>query len=139
MLKTIVKIGLFSLISFFIALAPLSLSAQTKENKDKTAAKSSADKKESSDKKASAGPFHGNLAALDKSARTITVGKRTFQVTSETKISKGGKPATLDQGVVGEPVSGYVKPTDDGKLVATKINFGPKPDGEKNKNGKKEK
>jgi hypothetical protein len=78
-------------------------------------------------KKSGAGPFHGKLSALDKQAKTITVGKRTFQITSETKISKGAKPATLDEGVVGEPASGYVKPGADGKLIATKVNFGPKP------------
>lgn len=77
-------------------------------------------------KKSGAGPFHGKLAALDKQAKTITVGKRTFQITSETKITRGGKPATLDEGVVGEPASGYVKPGADGKLIATKVNFGPK-------------
>ncbi len=73
-----------------------------------------------------AGPFHGRLVAVDKTAKTITVGKRTFLISSETKIKKGGKPATLDEGVVGEEVSGYVKPKADGKLVATTVNFGPK-------------
>ena len=73
-----------------------------------------------------AGPFHGRLVAVDKTAKTITVGKRTFHVTSETKIKKAGKPATLDEGVAGEEVSGYVKPKEDGKLVATSVNFGPK-------------
>ncbi|HVV73821.1 MAG TPA: hypothetical protein VHI52_20320, partial [Verrucomicrobiae bacterium] len=48
-----------------------------------------------------AGPFHGKLASLDKVAKTITVGKRTFQITSQTKIKKDGKPATIDDGVVG--------------------------------------
>ena len=77
-------------------------------------------------KKAGAGPFHGKLAAIDKLAKTITVGKRTFQITSETKIKKSGKPATLADGVVGEPVSGYVKPSSEGKLLATTVNFGAK-------------
>lgn len=77
-------------------------------------------------KKPLPGPFHGKLAALDKTAKTITVGKRTFLITSESKISKGGKPAQLADGVVGEEVSGYVKPTDSGKLVATTVHFGPK-------------
>jgi hypothetical protein len=63
---------------------------------------------------------------VDKTARTIIVGKRTFLITSETKINKSGKPATLEDGVVGEQVSGYVKPNEQGKLVATKINFGAK-------------
>ena len=51
-----------------------------------------------------------------------------YQITSETKISKDGKPATLDDGVVGEPVSGYAKPTNDGKMAATTVRFGAKPE-----------
>ncbi len=73
-----------------------------------------------------AGPFHGKLATVDKAARTITVGKRTFQITPETRINREGKPATLEQAVVGEPVSGYVKPNSQGTLVATTLNLGPK-------------
>ncbi len=79
-----------------------------------------------SEKSAKAGPFHGKLVSIDKTAKTITVGKRTFQITSETKIKKSGKPATLEDGVVGETVSGYIKPGADGKLNATTVNFGPK-------------
>jgi hypothetical protein len=79
-------------------------------------------------KKALPGPFHGKLAALDKTAKTITVGKRTFQITGDTKITKAGKPALLESGVVGEEVSGYVKPLDNGKLLATTVHFGPKTD-----------
>jgi hypothetical protein len=55
------------------------------------------------------------------------VGKRTFQITSETKIKKGGKPATLDDGVVGEDVGGYYHNGEDGKLNAVSVRFGPKP------------
>ncbi len=74
-----------------------------------------------------AGPFNGKLAAVDKTARTITVGKRTFQITAETKLRKASQPATLEDAVVGEKCSGYVKPTADGKWMATTVNFGPKP------------
>jgi hypothetical protein len=71
-------------------------------------------------------PFLGKLAAVDKAAKTIKVGESVYQITSETKITKDGKPATLDDGVVGEPVSGYAKPTDDGKMAATMVRFGAK-------------
>src|SRR4051812_12499277 len=84
------------------------------------------DKAASTPKKQTAGPFHGKLAAMDKSARTITVGKRTFQVVADSKIQKNGKPATFDDGVVDQEVSGYFKTAPDGKLVATKVTFGPK-------------
>ena len=71
-------------------------------------------------------PFHGKLGAVDTSAMTLTVGKLTLQVTSDTKITKDGKPATLADGVVGEPVSGTYHKTDDGKLNAITIHFGAK-------------
>jgi len=78
------------------------------------------------DKKAVPGPFHGKLMAIDKVAKTISVGKRTFHITSETKMKKAGRPATLQDAIVGEPASGYVKPTPDGKWIAASVNFGPK-------------
>ena len=111
-----------ALLAATVAGMPASLLAQTKEKPTKAATEN----KEASEKKPTAGPFHGKLAAVDKTGKTITVGKRTFQITSETKMFKAGKPATLDEGIVGDEASGYVKPTEDGKLVATKVNFGPK-------------
>ena len=72
-------------------------------------------------------PFHGNLKAVDTSAKTLTVGTLTLQITSDTKITKDGKPATLADGVVGEPVSGAYTKTADGKLNAVVVHFGAKP------------
>ena len=67
------------------------------------------------------------MSAVDKVQMTISVGEQTFQITSETKITKDGKPAILNDGVVGENVGGAYKKTDDGKLTATTVNFGTKP------------
>jgi len=122
MIKPILHTLRTALLAAAVAGMPALLLAQTKEKPAKTAT----EKKEGSEKKPTAGPFHGKLAAVDKTGKTITVGKRTFQITSETKMFKAGKPATLDEGIVGDEASGYVKPTEDGKLVATKVNFGPK-------------
>ena len=133
MIKPIIKAVTVALLAFAVAGNPAQMLAQTKEQP----AKPAAEKKQPADKKPSAGPFHGKLAAVDKTARTITVGKRTFQITSETKINKGGKPATLDDGVVGEEASGYFKPTEEGKLAATKVNFGPKTETKGTKSGNK--
>jgi hypothetical protein len=72
-------------------------------------------------------PFHGNLKAVDTSAKTLTVGTLTLQITSDTKITKDGQPAVLSDGVVGEPVSGAYTKTDDGKLNALIVHFGVKP------------
>ena len=107
----------------FLTIATVNVSAQTYASTNKTAKPAAVTREE---KKVNAGPFHAKLVAVDKTARTITVGKRTFLITSETKINRSGKPATLEDGVIGEPVSGFVKPNEQGKLVATKINFGPK-------------
>ena len=77
-------------------------------------------------------PFGGTLSAVDKSAMTLSVKKKesekTYQITSTTKFTKGGKPATLDDGVVGEPCGGSYIKTDDGKLEVASIRFGPKPE-----------
>jgi len=71
-------------------------------------------------------PFHGKLKAIDTTAKTISVGTRTFEITSETIIIKDGKAATLADGVVGDETGGAYKKTDDGKLVLTKLRFGAK-------------
>jgi hypothetical protein len=139
MIKHILRKGALSLLAATVACAPSQLLAQA-TNKPASAKAVSSETKETpkEGKKPGAGPFHGKLAALDKIAKTITVGKRTFQITSETKIKKSGKPATLEDGVVGEEVSGYVKPTPEGKLLATTLNFGPKTDKADTKGGEKQ-
>lgn len=119
---SIIRFSLFAFIAAAVATAPNHLMGQT-TNKNAAETKTNAT---NTAKVAKGGPFHGKLAAVDKVAKTIVVGKRTFQVTSETKIKKEGKPATLEDGEVGETVSGYVKPGADGKLTATTITFGPK-------------
>jgi hypothetical protein len=72
-------------------------------------------------------PFHGNLKAVDTGAKTLTVGTLTLQITSDTKITKDGQPATLSDGVVGTPVGGSYTKTADGKLNAVTVHFGAKP------------
>jgi hypothetical protein len=120
-----------------IAGTPAPLLAQS-SNTTTTAKKPSVAKTDAATKKKAAHPFHGKLAAVDKAAKTIKVGESVYLVTSGTKITKDGKPATLEDGVVGEPVSGYVKPTDDGKMAATTLHFGAKAD-DKVSSKKKEK
>ena len=69
-------------------------------------------------------PFRGTVTAMDTNAMTLTVEKRTFNMTSETIVTKDGKPAVLADGVVGEPVRGAYKKNADGKLDAVTIRFG---------------
>ena len=77
-------------------------------------------------KKLSTLPFHGNLTSVDTNAMTFVVGTRTFQVTSDTKITKDGKPAVLADGVAGQPASGSYKKNTEGKLDAVTVHFGGK-------------
>ena len=70
--------------------------------------------------------FRGTVSAIDVKAMTLTVETRTFAVTTDTKIIRDGKSATLADGVVGEQVSGTYKKTADGKLNAASIHFGAK-------------
>ena len=72
-------------------------------------------------------PFHGKIGSIDKVAKTIKVGERTFQVTSATKIAKAGKPATLDDASVGEEVGGAYHQAEGGKLELMSLRIGAKP------------
>jgi hypothetical protein len=125
MMKSILKTSVLSLLAAAIAGLPLQLHAQSTNN-PAAATKSGADKKDTTAKKKAAHPFRGKLAAVDKSAHTIKVGESTYQITSDTKITKAGKSAILADGVVGEEVGGYAKPTADGKMAAVSVRFGPK-------------
>ena len=125
MIKAILRMGAVSLLAAAIAGLPVQLLAQSTNNPT-PAKKSVAGKKESAAKTKAAHAFRGKLAAVDKTAKTIKMGESVYQITSETKITKAGKPATLEDGVVGEPVTGYAKPTENGKMIATTVRFGAK-------------
>jgi hypothetical protein len=75
--------------------------------------------------------FRGTVSAIDAQAMTLRVETRTFAITANTKIAKDGKPATLGDGTVGEPVSGAYTKADDGTLTATTVHFGAKPEKKK--------
>jgi hypothetical protein len=118
----------------FIALtttAPVRGFAQDKSAEPKSETSKTAKKKgESQDTRGKPMPFQGKLDAVDKVNKTITIkGKerdRTFHVTSNTKLTKEGKPAILNDAVVGEAVAGLAKENADGKLEALSIRFGAK-------------
>jgi hypothetical protein len=132
MTKSMLKLALLGLLAVAVAGLPVSASA-----KDTNAP--SAEKKEAKTKKPSTLPIHGKLKAMDKTAKTVSVGEQTIQITSETLISKGSKPATLEDGVVGEEVSAVYKKGDNGKLIATKLRFGVNPEKSDKAATKKEK
>lgn len=123
MIKSIGKLTLAAILAAMVVGMPVQVSAQDKTNATPAAPA-----------KPKAPGFRGTLAKVDEAAKTITVENktkenRTFQITSDTKIMKDKKPATLADGVVGEPVSGTYTEVD-GKMVAKRVTFGaakPKP------------
>lgn len=127
MKKTVHRIVVMSLLAVAITFVPTPALGQGKKK-----GKGPAEQNEpfKGTKKEGVIPFRGKLASVDKTAKTITVGERTFQITSETRLMKAGKPATLDDAVVGEEVGGQYKKAEDGKLMAGMVRFGPKPEGE---------
>jgi hypothetical protein len=126
-MNTVIQIGRVGLLAVALLAVQVNLLAQsTNDVGAPPKAAHGTNEVTKTEKKPVPGPFHGKLLALDQNAKTIMVGKRTFQITSETKIKKTGKPATLADGVVGETVSGYVKPIANGKWMAVSVNFGPK-------------
>ena len=63
-------------------------------------------------------PFRGTVAAVDKAAKTVTVGERVFHIASDTKLMKGSQAAMLADINVGDAISGNYTKADDGKLTA---------------------
>jgi len=127
MKKNILKIVVLSVLAAVIALGPTPGFAQEKK-KDEAASEKKDAPTEGKKGKREGLPARGKLTAVDKTAKTVKVGERTFHVTAETRIEKTGKPATLDDAVVGENVGIYYK-DEGGKLMALTLRFGPPPEG----------
>lgn len=120
MKKNILKITAVGLLTAFIVGTPALSRAQDADTNAPSATPAPAKQKKQTI------AFRGTVSAIDTNAMTLTVETRTFDITSATKITKDGKPATLSEGVVGGPVTGAYKTGDDGKLDATTIRFGGK-------------
>lgn len=81
-------------------------------------------------------PFNGPIVAVDKTAKTVTVGKnklRVFYVTPETRINRDRVPATLEQLGQGERVGGSYRENASGKLELVTINVNTNPPGKEKK------
>jgi hypothetical protein len=120
MIKSIGKLTLAAILAATVLGVPVKVLAQDKTTNAAPAAPT----------KPKATRFSGKLGKVDSVAKTITVENKTkervFVITSETKITKDSKPATLSDGVVGESVTGSFSETD-GKMVAKTVHFGAKP------------
>lgn len=122
MINSTVKFSLLGLTALALAALPLSAAEKTEKGEVKKEATPPMSKAE---RAGVAVPFHGPLTA--KTDASITVKERTFEVTSETKITKDGKPATLADGEIGKEVAGQYR-NHEGKLIAKSIRFGAKPE-----------
>lgn len=72
-------------------------------------------------------PFHGNISAVDRVAKTITMRgekHRVFYVTPQTKINKNNVRTTLNAVAIGDYVGGYSREKADGKLELVTLNIG---------------
>ncbi len=125
MLKSIVKFGALGLLAAAVAGLPFHALAQS-TNKTAAAKKPAAKEPAKAEKKQPNLPYKGNLTAIDKQAKTMTIGKRTFQITSDTKLFRAGKPATLDDGVKDEYVTLSYQKADGDKFNAHNVYFGGK-------------
>ncbi|HZV35300.1 MAG TPA: hypothetical protein VFB72_12060 [Verrucomicrobiae bacterium] len=123
MIKSIGKLTIATILAALVVGVPLGASAQDKAAPENSTPAAPA--------RTRALPFHGKLESVDKVNKTITLQgktKRTFEVTSETKITKGKdrKPATLDDGAAGDDVSGsYTKSADGKTLKLRSLRFEP--------------
>src|SRR5262249_8932907 len=114
-----IKSGLIGLMAIAVVGTPVALRAQATNApaKKTTAAKTPTNKSI---------PFRGNIKGIDNTAKTISDGNETIQSPSKPKTTKGGKPATLSEGAVGDPIAGAYHKEADGKLNAVSVRFGPK-------------
>lgn len=73
-------------------------------------------------------PLSGRIAEVDQVHKTITVGKTIVYITSETRITKDGKPAVLADAKPGDEVGISYVPAEDGRYIARSVRIGPKAD-----------
>lgn len=72
-------------------------------------------------------PIYGKVGAIDKQAGTITLqGKekvRIFYITAQTRIHRDGKPARLEDVVIGQWIGGYARPDAQGRSTLSTLNL----------------
>jgi ribosomal protein S1 len=71
-----------------------------------------------------AGPnFSGKVTAVNRSANTVTVNRKTYNVLPTTQIVRLGRPANIKDIKVGEELSGVYKNSSDGKMELLSLNL----------------
>ena len=122
MKKYIAQITILGLLTSGLFVVPVAGRAQDAQNNTP----STSDQSTTPKAKHKTIPFHGKISGVDTSAMTLKVGNRTFQVTSETKVFKDGKPAALSDAVAGEQVRGIYQKTESGTLEVVSMHLGAK-------------
>ena len=125
MKTSLYKLSLLAAVGCALTLAPVQSFAQEKKNVQPAEKSGEGDAKKAPNPNRAL-PFRGKVDAVDQKAKTVTVGTRVFHVTTETKIQKDGKAATLADVVVGEAIRGSLRQAEDGKLTALSMSLGPK-------------
>ena len=120
-MKNIIKFTGLSLLAMALAASPMVSRAQ-----DAATNAPAADGAAPVVKKKGTLPFKGKIATLDAAGGTFTVGALELNITSTSKITTNGVPATLADFTVGESVAGAYKKTADGKLNVTTLHLAAK-------------
>ena len=72
-------------------------------------------------------PVYGKVGAIDKQTGTVTLqGKekvRIFHITPQTKVHRDGKPAKLEEVVIGQWIGGYARPDANGRSILSTLNL----------------
>jgi hypothetical protein len=123
--KNIVKTAILTLLASAIIAEPAISQAQD-NGTNAPAASDQSTNSPAKPKKHGSLVASGNASEVDTNAMTLTVGKHTFAITSETRITKNGQPAILSDIAVGDKVGVAYKKTEDGKFDAATINDGKK-------------
>lgn len=118
LIRNLALIGLSAVLALSVATQ---LPAQQKKEGEKSEAPSAPEAKPKRD----TAPFRGRVVEVNKADMTIKVGQRTFQMTSSTRITKAGKPATFDEIAVGDMVTGQFRKTEEGKLELISVRIVP--------------
>lgn len=76
-------------------------------------------------------PFRGKVASIDATARTVTLegrtSRRVISVNDDTRLTRDGATARLEEIKPGEAVGGTLRKSAEGREIATLIRVGLKP------------
>ena len=119
-----------TMIGYVLAACLLAVTAQRTSVSAEAEGKKPAPAAVKKAKSSVASSFRGKLAVVDKTAMTFSVEDkaktRTIHITSRTRITKAGKPATSGEVAVGEVVSGQAVKNAAGEEEAVTMRLGGK-------------